>query len=79
MCVFVAAVWALVGQSMAVGNHLWHRRDQPAAKATTADHKIAQAIQQAVVNVVPCDILLDVRDHDSSPVMKPFFGTPRLS
>jgi len=48
---------------------LRHWRDFAATKAAAAYHKIAQAIQQAVVNVVFRD-----RGHDSSPNKNVIFG-----
>lgn len=49
---FVAAVCADIGQCTALHNNLWYRRDFSATKTAAADHEIAQAIQQAVINIV---------------------------
>ena len=57
------AVCALISQYMAIRDYLRHWCDFSFPQATAANHEIAQAIQQAIVNIV-----FRGRGQNSSPV-----------
>jgi len=51
-CAVVTTVRTFVGQRMSTRNDLRHWRNFSPTQAAAANHEIAQAIQQAVINIV---------------------------